>query len=267
MARSSSWCRQPARRRLRPGDGQGNLDRARPGAGRPPDADRRPGQHPLPRRLDRRRRRQRALRRAHLGRHARQARRQQERHAGTRRVSGRAAQGPVPHFDATRTAMSRRRSTISCAASSTRRTNRIIAIKPGGQGDVTETHVLWEQRKHLPVVPSPLLLRGPSVPDQEPRHPDDAGAADRQADQAGTAAERRRRLLQFAGRRRRQGLPAQSARPADRGECRGRVEGAAPGRASTRTSMRRRRWSRAGFTCERPGICIVLERSPDWPFT
>ncbi|MBY0525394.1 MAG: PQQ-binding-like beta-propeller repeat protein [Gemmataceae bacterium] len=36
-------------------------------------------------------------------------------------------------------------------------TNRVLAIKPGGQGDVTETHVLWEQRKYLPVVPSPLL--------------------------------------------------------------------------------------------------------------
>src|SRR5262249_4633380 len=35
--------------------------------------------------------------------------------------------------------------------------NRIVAIKPGGTGDVTESHVLWEQRKHLPVIPSPLL--------------------------------------------------------------------------------------------------------------
>jgi outer membrane protein assembly factor BamB len=38
--------------------------------------------------------------------------------------------------------------------------NRIVAIKPGGQGDVTESHVLWEQRKHLPVVPSPLFYEG-----------------------------------------------------------------------------------------------------------
>src|SRR5262249_45485709 len=37
--------------------------------------------------------------------------------------------------------------------------NRIIAIKPGGTGDVTESHVLWEQRKHLPVIPSPLLYQ------------------------------------------------------------------------------------------------------------
>src|SRR5262249_39832850 len=38
--------------------------------------------------------------------------------------------------------------------------NRIIAIKPGGQGDISETHVLWSQRKYLPVIPSPLLYQG-----------------------------------------------------------------------------------------------------------
>jgi outer membrane protein assembly factor BamB len=38
--------------------------------------------------------------------------------------------------------------------------NRIIAIKPGGKGDVTKTHVVWSQRKYLPVVPSPLFYRG-----------------------------------------------------------------------------------------------------------
>jgi outer membrane protein assembly factor BamB len=38
--------------------------------------------------------------------------------------------------------------------------NRMIAIKPGGKGDVTESHVLWSQPKYLPFVPSPLLYRG-----------------------------------------------------------------------------------------------------------
>jgi outer membrane protein assembly factor BamB len=37
--------------------------------------------------------------------------------------------------------------------------NRMVAIKPGGQGDVTASHVLWEQRKYLPFVPSPLLYK------------------------------------------------------------------------------------------------------------
>ena len=38
--------------------------------------------------------------------------------------------------------------------------NRMIAIKPGGKGDISETHVLWSQRKNLPVVASPLLYQG-----------------------------------------------------------------------------------------------------------
>lgn len=35
--------------------------------------------------------------------------------------------------------------------------NRMIAIRPGGVGDVTKSHVVWEQTKQLPYVPSPLL--------------------------------------------------------------------------------------------------------------
>lgn len=38
--------------------------------------------------------------------------------------------------------------------------NRMVAIKPGGTGDVTKTHVLWEQTKQLPFVPSPLYYKG-----------------------------------------------------------------------------------------------------------
>jgi outer membrane protein assembly factor BamB len=38
--------------------------------------------------------------------------------------------------------------------------NRLVAIKPGGKGDITESHVLWEQKKHLPFVPSPLVYKG-----------------------------------------------------------------------------------------------------------
>lgn len=35
--------------------------------------------------------------------------------------------------------------------------NRLVAIRPGGKGDITKSHVLWEQAKQLPYVPSPLL--------------------------------------------------------------------------------------------------------------
>jgi outer membrane protein assembly factor BamB len=37
--------------------------------------------------------------------------------------------------------------------------NRLVAIRPGGKGDVTKTHVLWSQEKYLPVIPSPLYYR------------------------------------------------------------------------------------------------------------
>jgi outer membrane protein assembly factor BamB len=38
--------------------------------------------------------------------------------------------------------------------------NRFVAIKPGGNGDVTASHVLWEHTKDLPFVPSPPLING-----------------------------------------------------------------------------------------------------------
>lgn len=38
--------------------------------------------------------------------------------------------------------------------------NRLVAVKPGGSGDITATHVAWEKTKGLPYVPSALLYRG-----------------------------------------------------------------------------------------------------------
>ncbi len=38
--------------------------------------------------------------------------------------------------------------------------NRLIAVKPGGSGDITASHVAWQKTKGLPYVPSPLLYRG-----------------------------------------------------------------------------------------------------------
>jgi outer membrane protein assembly factor BamB len=37
--------------------------------------------------------------------------------------------------------------------------NNIVAIRAGGKGDVTDTHILWRFRKSIPNVPSPLLYR------------------------------------------------------------------------------------------------------------
>jgi len=43
----------------------------------------------------------------------------------------------------------------------TRRTaqNSLVAVRHGGRGDVTQTHVVWRYRKALPNVPSPLLYQ------------------------------------------------------------------------------------------------------------
>jgi outer membrane protein assembly factor BamB len=38
--------------------------------------------------------------------------------------------------------------------------NVLLAVRPGGTGDVTETHVVWRQRRGLPYVASPLYYRG-----------------------------------------------------------------------------------------------------------
>lgn len=38
--------------------------------------------------------------------------------------------------------------------------NRMVAIRPGGKGDITKTHVVWEQKKQLPFIPSPLVYQG-----------------------------------------------------------------------------------------------------------
>lgn len=40
------------------------------------------------------------------------------------------------------------------------RSGPTLAIRPGGSGDVTETHVVWKEVKGSPFVPSPLLYQG-----------------------------------------------------------------------------------------------------------
>jgi outer membrane protein assembly factor BamB len=38
--------------------------------------------------------------------------------------------------------------------------NKIVAVKPGGKGDITASHVLWSHTKVIPYVPSPLYYHG-----------------------------------------------------------------------------------------------------------
>ena len=38
--------------------------------------------------------------------------------------------------------------------------NQIFALKPGGRGNITESHGVWQQNKHLPYVSSPVVAGG-----------------------------------------------------------------------------------------------------------
>jgi outer membrane protein assembly factor BamB len=38
--------------------------------------------------------------------------------------------------------------------------NQLFAIRPGGSGDITDTHVVWQTNKHLPYVSSPIAANG-----------------------------------------------------------------------------------------------------------
>ena len=38
--------------------------------------------------------------------------------------------------------------------------NQLFAIRPGGRGDITNTHVAWKESRHLPYVSSPLSYNG-----------------------------------------------------------------------------------------------------------
>lgn len=37
---------------------------------------------------------------------------------------------------------------------------RLIAVKTDGEGDVTESNIIWSQRRNIPTIPSPLLIDG-----------------------------------------------------------------------------------------------------------
>ncbi len=36
----------------------------------------------------------------------------------------------------------------------------LVAIRTGGEGDITNTNILWQEKRHVPEVPSPLYLDG-----------------------------------------------------------------------------------------------------------
>jgi outer membrane protein assembly factor BamB len=65
-----------------------------------------------------------------------------------------------PYIDANKDEQITREEWDSLAAIFNESKSAIYGVKPGGHGDVTQTHVVWSQTKGLPYVPSPLFYRG-----------------------------------------------------------------------------------------------------------
>ena len=38
--------------------------------------------------------------------------------------------------------------------------SRVVAVRPGGNGEVSQTHIAWSEQKGVPGVPSPLYFNG-----------------------------------------------------------------------------------------------------------
>lgn len=65
-----------------------------------------------------------------------------------------------PYIDANKDGEISREEWESLAGIFNESKSAFYAIKPGGKGDITQSHVAWSQTKGLPYVPSPLYYRG-----------------------------------------------------------------------------------------------------------
>jgi hypothetical protein len=64
------------------------------------------------------------------------------------------------YFDANKDGLVNREEYAAIAHIFEKSQNVCLAIRPGGQGDVTATHVVWKQTRGLPYVPTPLYYGG-----------------------------------------------------------------------------------------------------------
>ena len=132
------------------------------------------------------------------------------------------------------------------------RSGPYMAIKPGGRGDVTSTHVVWSVATGAPYVSSLLHYDGIVYMANDVGVLTAVDASDRRA---GLAGARRRRLLGFAGRRRRPRLFRQRERRHGRRQSRTRA-------ADRRAERRRRAHPRVSGDFERPPVS-AHRRPPD----
>ena len=105
------------------------------------------------------------------------------------------------------------------------RSGPYAAIRPGGRGDISKTHVVWHVPTGAPYISSLVHYQGLSLHGGRRRRRDLRRREDRRAR---LARADRRRLHGIAGRRRRQDLPAQRNRRDDRAQGRPRTRRCSP---------------------------------------
>ena len=145
--------------------------------------------------------------------------------------------------------------------------NSAFALKTGGTGDVTQSHMLWKQTKGLPYVPSAIVYRGQYVMVKDGGIVTAYDAADGRRDLS-EAGRRVGQLLRFARRGERPHLLRLAGRRRDHGAQGRRAR-------SRKSSPRIRRWANAWprrrrsrttrFTFARRDICTRLPTSRDRP--
>ena len=100
--------------------------------------------------------------------------------------------------------------------------NVAMAVRPGGKGNVTKDRVKWVSRVGLPTVPSPLSFQGVLYMVKDGGIVTTLDAAGGKTLNARPSA-RRRRVLRFSSRRRRQSLPGKRRRSHYRSQSWGRM--------------------------------------------
>ena len=133
------------------------------------------------------------------------------------------------------------------------RNSPYLALRPGGRGDVSASHVVWRAPGGGSYAASLVALRGAALSDQRRRRAD---VRRREDGRARVADAPRRRVLRVAGRGRRQDL-FRSARRARRSSSRrGGCPRSWPGTISASGSSRRPPSRTGRFSCAATRGCL-----------
>ena len=136
--------------------------------------------------------------------------------------------------------------------------HHILAIRPDGHGNVTETHVAWRTTKGAAYVPSPIVGRRASIFWWCPTTA--WPVASRPTPASGSGAADRAALQRLAGDGRRAGLFPGRRRHDDDRPAGAQVRTSSPRTSWARTATPRRRSAKGKFSCGREQT-LVLHRA------